>query len=59
MVLMYSILIRIMGITEITGESEELAGIMLAILLILGNVTFLALDRLLTILEIRLRRKRK
>ena len=58
MVLLYSILIRIMGITEITGESEELAGIMLIILLILGNVTFLALDRLLTILQIRLRRKR-
>ena len=58
MVVLYSILIRIMGITEITGESEELAGIMLAILLVLGNVTFLALDRLLTILQIRLRRKR-
>ena len=57
MVLLYSILIRIMGITEITGESEELAGIMLAILLVLGNVTFLVLDRLLTILQIRLGRK--
>ena len=58
MVLLYAILIRIMGITEITGESEELAGIMLMILLILGNVTFLALDRLLTILQMRLRRGR-
>ena len=58
MVVLYSILIRIMGITEITGESEELAGIMLIVLLVLGNVTFLALDRLLTILQIRLRRKR-
>ena len=58
MVVLYSILIRIMGITEITGESEELAGIMLIILLVLGNVTFLALDRLLTILQLRLRRKR-
>lgn len=57
MVLLYAILIRIMGITEITGESEELAGVMLIILLVLGNVTFLALDRLLTILQIRLRRK--
>lgn len=56
MVILYSILIRIMGITEITGESEELAGIMLVILLILGNVTFLALDRLLTLLQIKLRR---
>ena len=58
MVVLYSILIRIMGITEITGESEELAGIMLIVLLVLGNVTFLALDRLLTILQMRLRRKR-
>ena len=58
MVILYSILIRIMGITEITGESEELAGIMLMILLLLGNVTFLALDRLLTILQIKLRRGR-
>ena len=56
--ILYSILIRIMGVTEITGESEELAGIMLVILLILGNVTFLALDRLLTLLQIKLRRGR-
>ena len=58
MVVLYSILIRIMGITEITGESEELAGIMLIILLVLGNVTFLVLDRLLTILQTRFRRGR-
>lgn len=58
MVLLYSILIRIMGIAEVTGESEELAGAMLAVLLVLGNVTFIALDRLLTMLEARLRRKR-
>lgn len=58
MVLLYSILIRIMGISEITGESEELAGVMLIILLVLGNVTFLVLDQLLTILQTRLRRKR-
>ena len=58
MVVLYSILIRIMGIAEVTGESGELAGAMLAVLLVLGNVTFIALDRLLTILELRLRRKR-
>ena len=58
MVLLYSILIRIMGITEITGEGEDMAGIMLTILLVLGNVTFLALDRLLTILQTRLGRRR-
>ena len=58
MVLLYSILIRIMGITEITGEGEDMAGIMLTILLVLGNVTFLALDRRLTILQTRLGRRR-
>ena len=58
MVLLYSILIRILGVAEVTGESEELAGIMLAVLLLLGNVTFVALDRLLTILELRLRRRK-
>ena len=58
MVLLYSILIRVMGVAAVTGESEELAGIMLAVLLVLGNVTFIALDRMLTILEIRLRRKK-
>jgi len=58
MVLLYSILIRIMGVAEVTGESEELAGVMLTILLVMGNVTFFALDRLLTILNLRLRRRR-
>ena len=58
MIALYSVLIRIVGVTEVTGESEELAGIMLTILLLMGNVTFIALDRLLTILDLRLRRKR-
>ena len=58
MVVLYSILIRIMGVAEVTGESEELAGIMLTMLLVMGNVTFIALDYLLTILQLRLRRKR-
>lgn len=58
MVVLYSILIRIMGVAEVTGESEELAGIMLTILLVMGNVTFLALDRLVTILAFRLGRRR-
>ena len=58
MVLLYSILIRVMGVAAVTGESEELAGIMLTVLLLMGNVTFIALDRMLTILEIRLRRKK-
>ena len=57
MVILYSILIRLMGIREITGESEELGRVMLAVLLILGNVTFLVLDKLLSILDLRLGRK--
>ena len=58
MIILYSILIRVMGVAEVTGESEELAGVMLAILLLMGNATFFVLDRLLTILDLRLRRKR-
>lgn len=58
MVVLYSILIQILGVAEVTGESEELAGVMLFILLLLGNVTFIALDKLLTILDRRLRRRR-
>jgi hypothetical protein len=59
MIALYSVLIRIMGVAELTGESEELGRIMLVILLLMGNVTFVALDRLLTILDLRLRRKRR
>jgi len=58
MVALYSILIRLMGVEAVMGE-EELGKILLLALLLMGNVTFIALDRLLTILEIRLRRKRK
>ncbi len=59
MIALYSVLIRILGVAEVTGESEELAGVMLAVLLLLGNVTFIALDRLLTILDLRLRRRKR
>ena len=57
MVLLYSILIRIMGVEAVMGE-ENVGKMMLIVLLILGNVTFLAMDRMLTILQLRLRRKR-
>ena len=57
MVLLYSILIRLMGVEAVMGE-EDLGKFMLVILLVMGNVTFIALDRLLTILQLRLRRKR-
>ncbi len=58
MVILYSILIRLMGVAEITGESEQVGRILLLVLLAMGNVTFIALDRLLTLLELRLRRRR-
>ena len=57
MVALYSILIRVLGVAEVTGESGELGRILLPVLLLMGNVTFLALDRLLTILESRIRRR--
>ena len=57
MVLLYSILIRLMGVEAVMGE-ENVGKLMLLVLLLLGNVTFLVLDRLLTILQLRLRRKR-
>ncbi len=59
MVVLYAILIRILGLAAVTGESEELAEIMLAVLLILGNVTFIVLDRLLGMLDLRVRRRKR
>ena len=58
MVLLYSILIRVMGVAAVTGESEGLGKTLLIVLLILGNVTFIALDRMLTLLEMRMGRKK-
>ena len=57
MVALYSILIRVLGVAKVTGESGELGRLLLPVLLLMGNVTFLALDRLLTILESRIRRR--
>ena len=57
MVALYSILIRVLGVAEVTGESGEMGRLLLPVLLLMGNVTFLALDRLLTILESRIRRR--
>ena len=57
MVLLYSVLISVMGVAAVTGENGELEKVLLLLLLAMGNVTFLALDRLLTILESRIRRR--
>ena len=46
--LMYSVLIHLFGMTYLQSEYTEMGMAMLAVLLVLGNVTFLLLDRLLT-----------
>ena len=45
---MYWALIHLFGMTYLQSEYTEMGNIMLAILLALGNVTFLLLDKLLT-----------
>lgn len=47
-VLMYFFLLRILGMEALAEEFRELGGIMLLVLLLLGNVTFFLLDRLLS-----------
>lgn len=45
---MYAALIHLFCMTYLQQEYNEMGSIMLAVMLILGNVTFLLLDRLLT-----------
>ncbi len=45
---MYTVLIYIFGMAYIANEYQEMGMVMLGILLVLGNFTFLLLDRLLT-----------
>lgn len=45
--LMYWMLIHLFGMGEIAAEYEELGTVMTVILLVLGNVTFFLLDRIL------------
>ncbi len=45
--LMYVILIHLLGMAQIAAEFEEMGRFFLAVFLILGNVTFFLLDRLL------------
>ena len=44
---LYYLLIQILGISEIAGEYAQMGMAMSAIMLILGNITFFLLDRLL------------
>lgn len=46
-VLMYWLLIHLFGMAELAAEFRELGTVMLVITLILGNVTFFLLDRIL------------
>ena len=46
--LMYWLLMNLFGMTEISAEYEELGSVMTAILLVLGNVTFYLLDKVLS-----------
>lgn len=45
--IMYALLIHILGMAELAGEYQELGFVMTAVMLILGNVTFFLMDRLL------------
>lgn len=47
--IMYAVLIYILGMERIISEYMELGAIGLLIMLVLGNLTFMLLDRLLTI----------
>ena len=46
-VLMYGLLIRLMGMNEIASEFDAMGKVMTALTLILGNMTFWLLDRVL------------
>lgn len=53
--LIYSTMIFLLGMQEIASENMELGFIGLAVLLLLGNVTFLLLDKLLAIMDRKMR----
>ena len=46
--LMYSALIHLFGMVYLQSEYAQMGNAMLAVLLVMGNITFLLLDRLLT-----------
>lgn len=52
---MYWLLLKVIGLEGVSGEFEELGVVMTAVLLVLGNVTFFLLDRLL---EMNMRRRK-
>ena len=44
---MYWLLLRVFGLAQVTEDFEKIGVVMLIVLLILGNVTFFLLDKLL------------
>ncbi len=54
---LYLGLIHLMGLSEALAEAEELGQLGLAIMLLLGNVTFFLLDCVLNMVVLKLRRK--
>ena len=53
---MYTMLIHVFGLADVTEEFAELGMVMTVVTLLLGNATLFVLDRLLTVLESRKRR---
>ena len=51
----YGVLMRFMGMEELISENMEFGLIGLAVIIILGNITFFLLDKLLTIMGRRIR----
>lgn len=45
---MYALLIRVLGMNQIANEFAEVGTVLTAVMLLLGNVIFLLLDRVLT-----------
>ncbi len=44
---MYSLLLKLFGMEQLSAEFEEMGLVMLAVMLVLGNVTFFLLDKIL------------
>lgn len=54
--LLYWLLLNLLGIDQLVSEFGELGGILTAVLLVMGNVTFFLLDR---VLEMRPKQRKK
>lgn len=50
---MYALLIHLFGMAQIAGEFSELGTVMLIVMLVLGNVTFFLLDKILSRFHLR------